>query len=323
MIYIKKSGKILGIAGAGFLALKGFQAHSERRSLSSLMIEETLDSISLFPTIRSKEDVEHYIAHNYKPFRLPEMAKLRYHFKYLKGFDDTLEYVPKEQSNKVIFYIHGGSYWFEPMIEHYAMLHKLSKMAVARVVMPIYPKAPFHNVHEATSMVLARYLHLINDEYVAPEDIILMGDSAGAGMALSLLEVMRNRNYPLPGRAILLSPWLDISTSNPEMKQIQYDDPILHIEDLQFQGKIYADTLNVLDPLVSPIYGDLTKLPPIDVFIGTHDIFYADVKKLDEIATEDNVDLKVHTYANMDHVFMAYPIPEAHRALNEIVKLVK
>lgn len=322
MIHIKKTGKVLGIAGLGFIALKGFQSHAEHRSLSSLMIEETLNTVSLFPTIRTQEDMEYYIEHDYKPFKLPEIAKLRYHFKYLKDSDDTLEYVPKEQSSKVIFYIHGGAYWFEPMFQHYEMLHRLSKMANARVVMPIYPKAPLHNAHEATAMVLSRYLHLINDEYVDPDNIILMGDSAGAGMALSLLEVMRDRNYPLPNRAFLLSPWLDVSTSNPEMDSIEHVDPILRIKDLQFQGKVYADTVKVNDPLVSPIYGDLTNLPPIDIYTGTHDILYADAEKIGKIAADKKLDITVHTYENMNHVFMAYPISEARKVLKEIVSLI-
>ncbi|USQ68360.1 alpha/beta hydrolase [Companilactobacillus allii] len=322
MICIKKTGKILGMAGVGFMALKGFQAHKEHRSLSSLMIEETLDTLNLFPTIHSQEDLEQYVSHGCKPFELPEIAKLRYHFKYLKGFDDTLEYVPKEQTNKVIFYIHGGAYWFEPITLHYDMLHKLSKKSLARVVMPIYPKAPLHNAHEATAMVLSRYLHLINDEFVDPANIILMGDSAGAGMALSLLEVMRDREYPLPGRAVLLSPWLDVSTSNPEMEGIQSSDPLLSIKDLQFQGKVYADTLDTKDPLVSPIYGDLTNLPPIDVFTGTHDILYADAEKLGKMAEDKDIDLKIHTYENMNHVFMVYPIPEARGVVKEIAGLI-
>lgn len=322
MIIIKKTGKILGTVGAGFLALKEFQAIKEKRSLRSLLVEESLDAMNLFPTIRSQEEMEQYIGKYYKPYKLPEEAKVRYRFKYLKGFDDTLEYVPKEQSNKVIFYIHGGSYWFQPVSFQYAMMNKISKMADARVVMPIYPKAPIHNAHEATAMVLSRYLYLINEELVDPDDIIMMGDSAGGGMVLSLLQLMRNRKYPLPEKAILISPWLDISTSNPEMEQLQSVDPILHIKDLQFEGKVYADGLSVKDPLVSPIYGDSTKLPPIHLFIGTHDIFYADAKKFNEIAFEDNVDLTMYTYPNMDHVFPAYPIPEAKEVLKKIASLV-
>lgn len=323
MIYIKKTGKVLGALGAGFIALKGLQAIKEKRSLRSLLVEETLDTVNLFPTIRSQEDMKNYIGNYYKPFKLPEEAKLRYRFKYLKGFDDTLEYVPKEQTSKVIFYIHGGSYWFQPLSFQYGMMHRLSNMADARVVMPIYPKAPIHNANEATAMVLSRYLYLINEEYIDPEDIVLVGDSAGGGMVLSLLQVMRNRKYPLPSKAILISPWLDVSNSNTEMEQLQAVDPILHVEDLKFEGKVYADGLSVKDPLVSPIYGDLTKLPPIHLFIGTHDIFYADAKKINEIAFEDNVDLTMYTYPNMDHVFPAYPIPEAKEVLKKIASLIK
>ncbi|WP_281273205.1 alpha/beta hydrolase fold domain-containing protein [Companilactobacillus insicii] len=219
--------------------------------------------------------------------------------------------------------MHGGSYWFQPVSFQYAMMNKISKMADARVVMPIYPKAPIHNVNEATAMVLARYLYLVNEELVSPEDIIFVGDSAGGGMVLSLLQMMRNRKYPLPEKAIVISPWLDVSMSNPEMDKIQGVDPILHKDDLKFEGKVYADGVNVKDPLVSPIYGDLTKLPPIHLFIGTHDIFYADAKKLNEIAFEDNVDLTMYTYPSMDHVFPAYPIPEAKVALKKIASLIK
>ena len=93
---------------------------------------------------------------------------------------------------------------------------------------------------------------------------------------------------------------------------------ILNIEKLAFKGQKYAGELELTHPMVSPIYGDLAGLPNITVFVGTREIFCADVEKLEEIALEKDLDIEVYVYKNQMHFFVGLPIPEAEDAMNII-----
>ena len=122
----------------------------------------------------------------------------------------------------------------------------------------------------------------------------------------------------MPKQAFLISPWLDVTNSNPKMEDIQPNDTILNIEKLAFKGQKYAGELELTHPMVSPIYGDLAGLPKITVFVGTREIFCADVEKLEEIALEKDLDIEVYVYKNQMHFFVGLPIPEAEDAMNII-----
>ena len=167
-------------------------------------------------------------------------------------------------------------------------------------------------------MVIDRYLYLVNEKGIPSEKIAFVGDAAGGGMALAILQKLRYLALPMPKQAFLISPWLDVTNSNPKMEDIQPNDTILNIEKLAFKGQKYAGELELTHPMVSPIYGDLAGLPKITVFVGTREIFCADVEKLEEIALEKDLDIEVYVYKNQMHFFVGLPIPEAEDAMNII-----
>lgn len=220
-----------------------------------------------------------------------------------------------------IFYLHGGSYTFEISPFHWRFLGELARSAPAHITVPIYPLAPETTAASTVSTVtdlLEQYLGAHPDER-----IVLMGDSAGGGMSLAVAEQLRDRGKQ-PAQIVLLSPWLDVTMSDPRQPAIEPKDRMLGLAALAYYGGCYAGALDVRDPRVSPLYGDLTGLAPIDVFIGTHDVLWIDALRLAEEAKKHGATVRLHEAPSMQHAYPILPfLPEARAAQREIVSLVR
>jgi acetyl esterase/lipase len=149
-----------------------------------------------------------------------------------------------------------------------------------------------------------------------------MGDSSGGGISLALSQRLREDGQPQPGHVILLSPWLDATLSNPDIPAIDKIDPFLGVEGLKYGGEVYARDVDPRSYLVSPVYGNLKGLAPITLFIGTRDILWPDCRRLRDRAREEGVALDYREYDGMVHDWMLGPLPEAKRAIREIVEKI-
>ena len=282
-------------AATGVVIAKNIQAKKQERSVQSLVLEEAARALPA--AVNNEKSYEEYLQKSAEPFVLPQAVRKRIGMTELDGFEDTFVIEPKEKtSDIVIFYIHGTNYWFNPSRYHYAFMRRLSNNLGMQMIVPIYPKAPSHTAVEMQQMVIDRYLYLVNEKGIPSEKIAFVGDAAGGGMALAILQKLRYLALPMPKQAFLISPWLDVTNSNPKMEDIQPNDTILNIEKLAFKGQKYAGELELTHPMVSPIYGDLAE----------------------EIALEKDLDIEVYVYKNQMHFFVGLPIPEAEDAMNII-----
>jgi acetyl esterase/lipase len=170
-------------------------------------------------------------------------------------------------------------------------------------------------------MILPLYAETI--EKFGAGNVVVMGDSAGGGMALALAQVLRAEGLPQPERLILLSPWLDVSMSNPALPELDKRDPILDIQGLKTAGEMYAGDLSVRDPRVSPMFGDCSHLAPMSLFIGTRDIFLADCRDFRTKLTAEGIRLDYHEAPEMLHDWMIMPTPEAEEVLSEIQSILQ
>ena len=232
----------------------------------------------------------------------------------------TLSPLKPSGNNKVVLFLHGGGYIHPAAIQHWQFVYKIMEKTGCKVVFPDYPLAPSFTCKDAFAMIDPLYRELLA-EYGA-ENLIVMGDSAGGGFSLALSQKMVNENTEPPAQTILLSPWLDISTSNPDMKGIDPNDAFLGIKGLQMAGEAYAGELDIHNYLVSPINGPLTGLGEISVFIGTHDIFVADARKFKKLCEAEGVHINYYEYEEMPHVFMILGFPESKRAVERIAGLI-
>ena len=186
---------------------------------------------------------------------------------------------PKQNgSEKVILYLHGGAYYWNISKHNWTFAEDLLEKTNATFVIPDYPLAP-HSTFEQTY----EYLDELYEELISQhssENIIIMGESAGGGLALGFTMFLRNENRPQPNQLILMAPWLDVTMSNSEILKVDKKDKILGIKGLQLAGKGYTGENEMSNYKVSPINGDLKNLTKISVFVGTHDLFVADSRKL-------------------------------------------
>lgn len=205
-------------------------------------------------------------------------------------------------NNKKVLYFHGGSYVAEATQEHWNFIEKIVKETGATVIMPDYPLTPKYNYKDVFTMVVPLYKEII--EEVKTEDIILMGDSAGGGLSLALCEKLNEEKVGLPGKTILISPWLDVRLENEKIAEIEPYDKELNKENLKLAGITYAGEDGMSSYLVNPIDGNLKGLKNITIYIGTNDILNPDVHKLQEKAQEVGTTIEVKEYKNKGHIWL-------------------
>lgn len=208
-------------------------------------------------------------------------------------------------SDSIILYLHGGSYMAELKQEHWLFFEGLLQDTNATLVVPDYPLTPKYNYKDVFTMMEPCYEKILENEQ--DKTWIVMGDSAGGGLALALLEKMGEKGRKMPDALFLLSPWLDTSMENQKIDEVQSKDPMLSKPALKLAGEQYGRDIKEEDNyLVDPLYGPLQNLCPIVVFTGTADILNPDVAILEQRCKEAGTQITVKEYENAIHDFILY-----------------
>jgi epsilon-lactone hydrolase len=231
----------------------------------------------------------------------------------------TLE--PKrDASGTNVIYIHGGAYIAPLLKPHWTIIGDLLRRTNATITVPLYPLAPEHTAAE----VLPALRTLYDSVQATGAPVVLAGDSAGGGLALSLAVQLRDDGASLPSSILLFSPWLDITMTNPEIPALEAKDVLLSTSGLLWSGKHWAGDLPATDPRVSPIYANLDGLPPISIYQGGRDVFLADSTLFTANAQRAGAAVELRTYPDGFHVFIAVAFaPESRRALSHASSLIR
>jgi len=216
------------------------------------------------------------------------------------------------ESDRRGLYLHGGCYVYEIQRQHWTLVADLVESTGIRMTVPLFPLPPKETAATIVTGVADIAVALVST--VGAENVSLIGDSAGGGMALAVAMVLRDRGLPALHAIVLISPWLDISGTDPELALIQPRDPWLAVPGSHAAGGLYRGEIPETDPLVSPINGNLAGLGPISMFSGTRDILNADAHRLVEKAAVAGISLDYFEVEEMLHVYPLLPIPEARRA---------
>jgi len=221
---------------------------------------------------------------------------------------------------KHIIFLHGGAYAGESTIIHWVFIHKMLTQSRCRISVLEYPLAPENTYKETFRMVKESYRILTasnNDE------IILMGDSAGGGLSLALTQLINKENIlRKPSKQVLISPWVDVTMSEPIPKELEDKDILLGVEPLIIAGKNYAGDTDPKHHLISPIYGDFEGMGEVGIWIGTHEIFLVDMPNLKNKLEHANVKYSYYEKEAMQHDYAIFPIKEGNEAILEICEFI-
>lgn len=255
---------------------------------------------------------------NAKPYKLPRGVQLTLHPKKLSIAKTT---VYKAGNGALcLLYFHGGSYVDAPTPFHWRFWQHLTRETDVTIYIPIYGRAPNHHCQRTVAHQKNVYVKLL--EQYGAANIVVMGDSAGGGLALAVCELLAEKNIPQPKKLILFSPWLDVDMENDCSAQIE-SDVALNLEELKFWGECYRGKLPRGNFLASPLYGITEKLPEMHVFVGGSELFLNDCRLLKQIAEQKGVKISLYEWEGMQHVFLMYPIPEAKEGRIKVEEILR
>jgi monoterpene epsilon-lactone hydrolase len=217
----------------------------------------------------------------------------------------------------VVLYFHGGVYVLGDAFQAAELASQVGRRTGARVFSVDYRLAPEHPFPAAVDDALAAYEALLQGG-TAPSDIVLAGESAGAGLAVATLVNARDHGLPLPAAALLMSPYADLTLAGATLEAKHEVDPLLSRESLAARIPDYTAGQDPALALISPVFADLTGLPPLVIQAGTHEVLLDDAIRLARQAAIADVEVTLDITAGVPHVFQTFHqvIDEATAALD-------
>jgi acetyl esterase/lipase len=224
---------------------------------------------------------------------------------------------PQAGSGRAAVYLHGGAYISGIAPQHWVLIGRLADAGV-RVEVPLYGLAPEHTYRDAYPFVHEVYRQLAAEE--PPQGIALVGDSAGGGLALGVAqELLADVAFR---RLVLLSPWLDLTLSHPQLDEVGRRDPWLSQPGLREAAAVWAGGDDPTAPRLSPGNGPLEGLPPTTVLVGTHELCLPDSTDFAAAARKAGVEVELTVVEGGLHVYPLLPVPEGAEGTRQVVAAV-
>ena len=212
-----------------------------------------------------------------------------------------------------VVYLHGGAYTNEVVDQQWAFVAALAARTGVEVHVPIYGLAPHHTASEAVDLVA----EVVHGLVAQGRSVVLLGDSAGGGLALVAAQQAAPAVRQRVAGLLLIAPWIDLTMANPAVDAVEPTDPWLTRAGLHPIARSCAGDLALDDPVVSPLFGDLTGLPPVEGWVGTRDITAPDCREL-ERRMPDGAAFALHVEDGAIHDYPLLPTPEGRAASREI-----
>ncbi|MBK6797768.1 MAG: alpha/beta hydrolase [Acidobacteria bacterium] len=229
------------------------------------------------------------------------------------------------KSETVVYYLHGGAYVACSPATHRVFTSAIALRSKARVFALDYRLAPENRFPAAVEDSVAGYQWLLG-QGIKAGDIIIGGDSAGGGLTLATLIALRDRGIELPRAAFCLSPWTDLAGTGKSLVTNDKSDSMFYGSGIEKAATVYLGDTRPDNPLASPLYGDLTGLPPLLIYASRSEVLLDDSVRLVERARQFGVKADLRLGDGLPHVwpvFIGFKIPESLKAVEEIVEFIK
>ena len=221
--------------------------------------------------------------------------------------------VPGSDASRVLLFLHGGGYCSGSIVSHRGMVTEAGRAAGVRTLAVAYRLAPEHPFPAALEDARAAYGFLL-DQGIAPSKVAIGGDSAGGGLTLALMTVLRDAGQPLPRCAWLVSPWVDLQMTGASQAQV---DPLISKPYLEELASAYLAGTDAANPLASPLQAELAGLPPLLVQVGSAETLLDDAVRITRRAGAADVQIKLEIWPHMIHAWhlWAAQLEEGRRAI--------
>jgi acetyl esterase/lipase len=222
-------------------------------------------------------------------------------------------------ADRVILFLHGGGYVRGSLTSDRDLLARLAAAAGMRSLQIDYRLAPEHVFPAALEDAVTAYRWLLS-QGARPEHLVVAGESAGGGLALALLQRVRDLKLPMPAAAALQSPWTDLAGTVESRRSREALDPLFTGAGLNALANVYAGTTEKDNPLLSPLYADLRGFPPLRLDVGSDEVVLDDSRQFAERARAAQVPIELMIWEEMWHVFQffSFNLPEGRESLEQI-----
>jgi monoterpene epsilon-lactone hydrolase len=241
----------------------------------------------------------------------------------IDGVNATWLTTPNTRHNgKVILFLHGGAYVLgnaHANCTGWISLVRQTGIPVLAVEYRLAPEAPFPAGLEDCQKV---YRWLLQHGYSA-QHIVILGESAGGGMALAMTLSMRYEEVPLPAALVLLSPWADLTRSGDSAYTLAPHSTLCWEADLADPAKAYTAGQDPTNPLISPVFAEYSGMPPMLIQVGTRDILMSDAIRVNHQALKAGVATTLDVWEGMFHVHQHSNLPESREAMDDITRFVQ
>ena len=228
------------------------------------------------------------------------------------------------EAENVILYFHGGVYVIGTAAASVPLVGDLARRTGTKAITVDYRLGPEHPYPAAVDDARAAYEGLLA-QGVDPGQIALAGESAGGGLAVATLLALREAGTPLPSCAFLMSPYVDLTLSGETLAEKEALDPVLTPDGLRVRVPDYVAGADAADPLISPVFGDLSGLPPLLIQVGSHEVLLSDALRLAARAAIADVPVTLEVTPGVPHVFQGFAglLDEAGAALDRASEFLK
>jgi acetyl esterase/lipase len=226
---------------------------------------------------------------------------------------------PKSRDDRFVLFLHGGGYRTGSPATYRHFTWRIASAVGARVLAINYRLAPEHPFPAALDDAMSSYRWLLASG-ADPRRVAVIGDSAGGGLALALALKLRDEGIPLPAAVVALSPWTDLALTGASLRRNARADPMLSAYDIPRFAEDYLRGADPRHPYASPLYGDLTGLPPTLLHVGSDEILRDDAVRMARRLRRANCRVELEIWPRMPHVWhaMAPFLPEARSAIARI-----
>ena len=231
---------------------------------------------------------------------------------------------PGVRADAAVLYLHGGGYVIGSPRSHRHLAAAIARAAGTAALLIDYRLAPEHPFPAALEDAVAAYEWLLA-RGIAPERVVVAGDSAGGGLTVATLLALRDRGMPQAGGGVCISPWVDLLCSGTSYATKAAVDPIVTRESVTMMAQAYAGVGDLKGPLLSPLYANLSDLPPLLIQVGSDEVLLDDALGLGARARAAGIEVALEEWPAMIHVWHWFlpMLAEAERAIEGIGTFVR